>query len=139
MVNALPDRRYVSPNQYNNDFACQGSLKPEDYSDIGQAKVLKREYGDELRYTESTDFLRYNGIYWTESHQEAIGAAEEFLELQLADARDQMEAGRKELQELGVAAELIDKGGRMLEKSSKAVSRKPSSPTRRLWHIMPLS
>ncbi|MCQ5197043.1 phage/plasmid primase, P4 family [Phascolarctobacterium faecium] len=107
---------YVSPNQYNNDFACQGSLKPEDYSDIGQAKVLKREYGDELRYTESTDFLRYNGIYWTESHQEAIGAAEEFLELQLADARDQMEAGRKELQELGVAAELIDKGGRMLEK-----------------------
>ena len=78
--------------------------------------MLKREYGDELRYTESTDFLRYNGIYWTESHQEAIGAAEEFLELQLADARDQMEAGRKELQELGVAAELIDKGGRMLEK-----------------------
>lgn len=107
---------YVSPDQYNNDFSSRGSLKPEDYSDIGQAKVLKREYGDELRYTESTDFLRYNGIYWAESHQEAIGAAEEFLELQLADARDQMEAGRKELQELGVAAELIDKGGRMLEK-----------------------
>ena len=107
---------YVSPEQYNNDFASQGSLKPEDYSDIGQAKVLKREYGDELRYTESTDFLRYNGIYWAESHQEAIGAVEEFLELQLADARDQMEAGRKALQEMGVAAELIDKGGRMLEK-----------------------
>jgi len=107
---------YISPDQYNNDFARQGSLKPEDYSDIGQAKVLKREYGDELRYTENTDFLRYNGIYWAESHQEAIGAAEEFLELQLADARDQMEAGRKALQEMGVAAELIDKGGRMLEK-----------------------
>ena len=107
---------YVSPDQYNNDFASRGSLKPEDYSDIGQAKVLKREYGDELRYTESTDFLRYNGIYWAESHQEAIGAVEEFLELQLADARDQMEAGRKALQEMGVAAELIDKGGRMLEK-----------------------
>ena len=45
-----------------------------------------------------------------------VGAAEEFLELQLADARDQMEAGRKALQEMGVAAELIDKGGRMLEK-----------------------
>lgn len=78
--------------------------------------MLKREYGDELRYTESTDFLRYNGIYWAESHQEAIGTVEEFLELQLADARDQMEAGRKALQEMGVAAELIDKGGRMLER-----------------------
>lgn len=107
---------YVSPDQYNNDFGTRESLKPGDYSDIGQAKVLKREYGDELRYTESTDFLRYNGIYWTESHQEAIGAVEEFLELQLADARDQREAGRKALQELGISAELIDKGGRGLEK-----------------------
>lgn len=107
---------YVSPDQYNNDFGTRESLKPGDYSDIGQAKVLKREYGDELRYTESTDFLRYNGIYWAESHQEAIGAVEEFLELQLADARDQREAGRKALQELGIAAELIDKGGRVLEK-----------------------
>ena len=107
---------YISPDQYNNDFGTRESLKPGDYSDIGQAKVLKREYGDELRYTESTDFLRYNGIYWAESHQEAIGAVEEFLELQLADARDQREAGRKALQELGIAAELIDKGGRVLEK-----------------------
>lgn len=107
---------YVSPDQYNNDFGTRESLKPGDYSDIGQAKVLKREYGDELRYTESTDFLRYNGIYWAESHQEAIGAVEEFLELQLADARDQREAGRKALQELGIAVELIDKGGRVLEK-----------------------
>lgn len=107
---------YISPDQYNNDFGTRESLKPGDYSDIGQAKVLKREYGDELRYTESTDFLRYNGIYWAESHQEAIGAVEEFLELQLADARGQREAGRKALQELGIAAELIDKGGRVLEK-----------------------
>ena len=107
---------YVSPDQYNNDFGTRESLKPGDYSDIGQAKVLKREYGDELRYTESTDFLRYNGIYWAEPHQEAIGAVEEFLELQLTDARDQREAGRKALQELGIAAELIDKGGRVLEK-----------------------
>ena len=107
---------YISPDQYNNDFGTRESLKPGDYSDIGQAKVLKREYGDELRYTESTDFLRYNGIYWAESHQEAIGAVEEFLELQLADARDQREAGRKARQELGIAAELSDKGGRGLEK-----------------------
>lgn len=121
---------YVSPEQYNNDFARQGSLKPEDYSDIGQAKVLKREYGDELRYTESTDFLRYNGIYWAESHQEAIGAVEEFLELQLAEKRCRKWALRQNSS--------IRAAG-CWRKSSKAVSRKPSSPTRRLWHIMPLS
>ncbi|MCF7940833.1 MAG: hypothetical protein K9M84_04425 [Spirochaetia bacterium] len=38
---------YVDPDPYNEDFA-RGSLKPSDYSDIGQAKVLAREYGDEL-------------------------------------------------------------------------------------------
>ena len=35
------------------------SLKPGDYSDIGQAKVLTREYGVELRYTAATDYLRW--------------------------------------------------------------------------------
>ena len=29
---------YVSPEQYNNDFASRGSLKPEDYSDIARPK-----------------------------------------------------------------------------------------------------
>ncbi len=38
---------YVDPDSYNEDFA-RGSLKHSDYSDIGQAKVLAREYGDEL-------------------------------------------------------------------------------------------
>lgn len=121
---------YVSPKQYNNDFARQGSLKPEDYSDIGQAKVLKQEYGDELRYTESTDFLWYNGIYWVESHQEAIGAAEEFLELQLAGRNCRNWALRQNSS---------TKTAGCWRKSSKAVSRKTSSPTRWLWHIMPLS
>ncbi len=36
---------YVSPDEYNMDFK---SLKPEDYSDIGEARVLVREYKDEL-------------------------------------------------------------------------------------------
>lgn len=58
---------YVSPDEYNNDFGTRDSLRPEDYSDIGQAKVIAREYGNELRYTDSTDFIRYDGICWEES------------------------------------------------------------------------
>ena len=43
--------RYIPPDQYNDDFGGRGgSLKPEDYSDIGEAKALVAEYGDELRY-----------------------------------------------------------------------------------------
>ena len=115
---------YISPEQYNNDFGSRDSLKPEDYSDIGQAKVIAREYGNELRYTDGTDFIRYNGIYWDEFRQASVRAAEEFLDLQLADAKDQMENAMKALVSAGIAEEIIQKGGRTLEKAIEASQRK---------------
>ena len=107
---------YVSPDQYNLDFSQGESLRPSDYSDIGQAKVLLREYGNELRYTEEADFIRYNGVYWMESRQAAVGAVEEFLDLQLADATDQTERAVRELIQLGLPQDIVRKGGRALEK-----------------------
>lgn len=107
---------YVSPDQYNQDFGQGESLRPSDYSDIGQAKVLLREYGNDLRYTEEADFIRYNGVYWMESRQAAVGAVEEFLDLQLADATDQTEQAVRELVQLGLPQEVVRKGGRSLEK-----------------------
>lgn len=107
---------YVSPDQYNQDFSRGESLRPSDYSDIGQAKVLLREYGNELRYTEEADFIRYNGVYWMESRQAAVGAVEEFLDLQLADATDQTERAVQELVQLGLPQDIVRKGGRALEK-----------------------
>lgn len=107
---------YVSPEQYNQDFGTGESLKPSDYSDMGQAKVLQREYSHELRYTEEADFIRYNGVYWIESRQAAVGAVEEFLDLQLADALDQTEQAVRELTQLGLPQDAVRKGGRALEK-----------------------
>lgn len=78
---------YVAPEDFNKDLA---SLKPTDYSDIGQAKVLAREYDAELCFTEATDYLRYDGEKWVESKQKAVGAMEEFLDEQLADAESQV-------------------------------------------------
>lgn len=49
---------YVPPEDYNDEF-CRETLKPADYSDIGQAKVLAKEYGVELRYTAATDYIRF--------------------------------------------------------------------------------
>ena len=104
---------YVLPEQYGGPHV---SLKPADYSDIGQAKVLAREYRDELKYTPATDYLRYDGVTWNESRAQAIGAMEEFLDLQLADAQDEVKVAVKELTDLGVAQEKLAKGGRTLEK-----------------------
>lgn len=106
---------YVAPEDYNDEF-CRESLKPADYSDIGQAKVLAREYGVELRYTAATDYIRFGGQYWIESKQQAVGAAEEFLDLQLADAKDEVKRTKEALLDQGVAEEHITSGGKALEK-----------------------
>lgn len=95
------DESYVAPDAYNDEFAVE-SLKPEDYSDIGQAKVVAREYGNELKYTDATDFFRYNGEYWMESKQQAVAVMEDFLDLQLADALAQFEVAKKALIDAGI-------------------------------------
>nr|DAX39015.1 MAG TPA: dsDNA helicase [Caudoviricetes sp.] len=105
---------YVPPEEYGN------SLKPSDYSDIGQAKILAQEYKNELRFTTATDYLRYNGKYWEESRELAVGAAEEFLDLQLADAKDAVERSFKALCEVGVPEDTIYAGGKTLEKQISA-------------------
>lgn len=106
---------YVAPEDYNDEF-CRESLKPADYSDIGQAKVLAREYGVELRYTAATDYIRFGGEYWIESKQQAVGAAEEFLDLQLEDAKDEVMRTKEALLDAGVSEEHITSGGKALEK-----------------------
>ena len=107
---------YVEPDESNSDFRA-GCLKPDDYSDIGQAKMLCREYGDELRYSDATDYLRYDGDFWIEEKQLAVGAMEEFLDLQLADAQEYVENTKKALMAAGVQETVINAGGKALEKA----------------------
>lgn len=106
---------YVAPDEYNSDFEV-GSLKPDDYSDIGQAKALVKEYGEELRYSDATDYLRYDGDAWIEDKQLAVGAMEEFLDLQLADALEFVATAEKALLSAGVSGEAIKAGGKALDK-----------------------
>jgi len=105
---------YVPPDDYNSDF---DSLRPSDFSDIGQAKVLTREYGNELCYTDATDYLRFNGEFWMESKQQSVGAMEEFLDLQLQDAIDEVESALNALVALGEKEEDILAGGKKYEAS----------------------
>ena len=108
---------YVPPDDYNDDFGgADDSLKPSDYSDIGQAKVLAREYGDELLFTNATDYLRFDGEVWIENKQMAVGAMEEFLDLQLQDALDEIDRAKKLLVSKGVSEEAVKGGAKKIEK-----------------------
>lgn len=110
---------YVPPEQYNAEFGGE-SLKPDDYSDMGQAKVLVREYGDELKFTDATDFLRYNGEFWDENSQASIGAVEEFLDMQLVDAQEQFGTACQVLIDAGIPEKIVKAGGKALEKEIPA-------------------
>ncbi len=104
---------YIPPEKYNSGF----NLKPEDYSDIGQAKVLAREYGGELVFTDATDYMRYDGVRWAESKQLAVGACEEFLDKQLDEAKTALEKAQQALIKSGIDKETVMTGGKALEKS----------------------
>lgn len=103
---------YIPPEQYNDDF----SLRPEDFSDIGQAKVLAREYCGELVYTDATDYMRFDGTHWAESKQLAVGACEDFLDKQLEEAETDIANAKKDLEKAGVDKEAISTGGKVLAK-----------------------
>lgn len=100
---------YVPPDAYNDEFGSM-SLKPDDFSDMGQAKAFSKEYKDEIRYTEATDYLRFNGNYWAEYRTAGIGALEEFVDLQLQDAKDALADARQMLINAGIAEDLIAAG-----------------------------
>lgn len=104
---------YIAPEDFEKGY----SLKPDDYSDIGQAKVLSREYKGELAYTDSTDYLRYDGTHWSESKQLAVGACEEFLDKQLNESLAAVEKAKRSLLDSGIEKEIIMAGGKTLEKA----------------------
>lgn len=73
---------YIPPEEYNVDFLyC-----PEDFTDVGQAEVLARVSGGELRYSPATDYICYNGTYWEESKHGAQAVAQRLTACQLEEA-----------------------------------------------------
>ena len=85
------------------------SLRPEVFTDLNQAKMFVREYGNEIHFTNATELLRYDGRIWVPSDQYAIGAIEEFVELQTAEARDLMNEIKNEIAQNGNTIEILEK------------------------------
>ncbi len=104
---------YVPPEKYKP----QSALKPSDFSDIGQAKVVAMDCANELAYSTGTDFLFYEGKRWVESKSKALGCVENFLDRQLVDAKSAVAKAKQDLMQLGVSEKNISAGGKTLEKS----------------------
>ena len=70
-------------------------LIPDDFTDVGQAQVFVREYGNITRYSSATKWLVYNGIYWEESEIRARAEVQNLTDRQLIEAKKQVREARK--------------------------------------------
>jgi P4 family phage/plasmid primase-like protien len=82
---------YVAPECYTAGL----SLKPQDYTDVGQASILAREYGVRLRHSPATNYLVYNGMVWEENSAKARGCLHELTQKQLDELTPALTAAIK--------------------------------------------
>ena len=81
---------YEPPDEYN----ASPDLMPTDFTDVGQAAVLAKEYGNIMRYSKGTKWIVYNDRVWEESDIKAQGLTQELTGRQLKEARDMLKKAR---------------------------------------------
>ena len=78
--------------------------------------MMAIDCAEEVIYTPGTDYLVYKGTHYVESKTQAVGAAQEFLDRQLADANAQLKVAKDQLLKAGIPEDVIFAGGKTLEK-----------------------
>jgi putative DNA primase/helicase len=68
-------------------YHIKGSLVPADYTDVGEANVLIKEYGHCIRYTKATGWIYYDSKRWAGNYIKAHGIMQKLTERQLEEAR----------------------------------------------------
>ncbi|MDR6938477.1 phage/plasmid primase, P4 family [Arcanobacterium hippocoleae] len=100
-VAANPD--YLPPEAY----AQLTTLKPEDFTDVGQAMVLASEYANRICYSPATAWMVYEGGVWEENEPKVQHVVQELTTRQLEQVDAELEAISQRASELGVTAMLV--------------------------------
>ena len=105
------ESNYVPPEQWNSERASSFTYDPDDRTDVGQARLLGKFFGQELRYSPATDYIRYDGSCWQETKPGAQAVAHALTDLQLEEAENAMSEATKRLSDTGAQA-LLDMNSR---------------------------
>ncbi len=97
---------YIPPEVYNR---LKGEYEPDDYTDVGEAKVFVEVFGNIIKYSPETRYIVYNGVYWEESEEQARIFAQQLTDLQMQDADSLLNFWQSELKEAGARAVLDEK------------------------------
>jgi len=113
------DPKYIPPADYAAaDFAA--SLKPADLTDVGEALILAREYGDRLRHSPATNYLVYSGQVWEENAARARGSLHELTERQLAENTPAFIIAAKALERAEQTLQAAKQGGSDADRQNAA-------------------
>ena len=100
-VAAQPD--YVPPEVYKQ----LTSLRPEDFTDVGQATVLAGEYADRICYSPATAWMAYDRGVWEENEPKVQHVVQELTARQIVQAQKELETATQQANQLGVTAMLV--------------------------------
>lgn len=100
-VAAQPD--YVPPEIYEQ----LTSLRPEDFTDVGQAAILAGEYADRICYSPATAWMAYDKGVWEESEPKVQHVVQELTARQIVQAQKELETAMQQANQLGVTAMLV--------------------------------
>lgn len=100
-VAAQPD--YVSPEV----FEQLTSLRPDDFTDVGQATILAGEYADRICYSPATAWMAYDKGVWEENEPKVQHVVQELTARQIVQAQKELETATQQANQLGVTAMLV--------------------------------
>lgn len=102
----IKNNDYIPPEVYSR---LKGEYEPDDYTDIGQAKVFEKVFGEVVKFSPETRCLVYNGVHWEESDEKARLLVHQLTELQMQDADYLLKFWETELKEAGAGVGLDEK------------------------------
>jgi len=107
-------------------------IRPNAFTDTGNAAVFVREYKDELIFTDSMGWLHWDGKRWERNEHKALELAEDFSNRMLREARELDRKARHRLADL----EADSAGGQKDEEALNDAKQEASSAGAYLKHAM---
>ena len=117
----MTEDSYIPPEQWNAEPSGKFIYDPDDRTDVGQARLLGKYFGRELRYSPATDYIRYNGACWQEAKPGAQAITHALTDRQLKEAKNAVFGALKQMNATGAQA-LIDENS--VKKAEKQMSNR---------------
>ena len=96
--NIKTDKNYITPNVFNSTTL----YIPDEFTDVGEARVLSKYYKSVMRYSQFTHFLVFEGQFWRETDIANHPFLHELSDLQIEESRMHFARMEKKIEDAGI-------------------------------------